>query len=65
MLTKDDFRNYWELFKHKENFTRSKALFGTMRQIAEKHDASAAEVAINWLLKEKDIIPIPGAKKES
>lgn len=65
ILTKDDFRNYWELFKNKENFTRSKVLFETMRQIAEEHDVSPAEVAINWLLKEKDIIPIPGAKKMS
>jgi aryl-alcohol dehydrogenase-like predicted oxidoreductase len=65
ILSKDDFRNYWELFKHKENFTRSKVLFETIRQIAEEHDVSPAEVAINWLLKEKDIIPIPGAKKKS
>ena len=64
ILAKDDFRNYWELFKHKENF-RSKVLFETIRQIAEEHEVSPAEVAINWLLKEKDIIPIPGAKKES
>ena len=64
ILAKDDFRNYWELFKHKENFTRSRVLFETVRQIAEEHEVSPAEVAINWLLKE-DIIPIPGAKKES
>jgi aryl-alcohol dehydrogenase-like predicted oxidoreductase len=63
-LPKDDFRNHWELFRHKENFARSKTLFETMRQIAEEHGASPAEVAINWLLREEDIIPIPGAKKE-
>jgi len=65
VLPKDDFRNYWELFKHKENFTRSQLLFETIRQIAEEHDVSPAEVAVNWLLKEEDIIPIPGAKKKS
>ena len=65
ILAKNDFRNHWELFRHKENFTRSKVLFETIRQIAEEHDASPAEVAINWLLKEKDVIPIPGAKKKS
>jgi myo-inositol catabolism protein IolS len=65
MLAKNDFRNYWELFKHKENLTRSKVLFETIRQIAEEHDVGPAEVAINWLLREKDIIPIPGAKKKS
>jgi aryl-alcohol dehydrogenase-like predicted oxidoreductase len=65
ILPKDDFRNHWELFKHKENFTRCQMLFETMRQIAEEHDVSPAEVAINWLLREEDIIPIPGAKKKS
>jgi diketogulonate reductase-like aldo/keto reductase len=40
-------------------------LFETIRQIAEEHDVSPAEVDINWLLREKDIIPIPGAKKKS
>ena len=65
ILPENDFRNHWELFKHKENFTRSQTLFETMRHIAEEHDVSPAEVAINWLLREEDIIPIPGAKKES
>jgi aryl-alcohol dehydrogenase-like predicted oxidoreductase len=65
ILTKNDFRNHWELFKHKENFTRSQVLFEAIRQIAEEHEVSPAEVAINWLLREKDIIPIPGAKKKS
>ena len=36
-----------------------------MREIAENHDVSSAEVAINWLLKDKEVIPIPGAKKRS
>jgi myo-inositol catabolism protein IolS len=64
-LAQNDFRNYWELFKHKENFTRSQVLFETIRQIAKEYSVSPAEVAINWLLKEEDIIPIPGAKKKS
>jgi aryl-alcohol dehydrogenase-like predicted oxidoreductase len=29
-----------------------------MRQVAEEHEVSPAEIAINWLLREKDIIPI-------
>lgn len=36
-----------------------------MREIAENHDVSPAEIAINWLLKDKEVIPIPGAKKRS
>jgi len=65
VLPEHDFRNHWELFKHKENFARSQVLFETLRQIAEEHDVAPAEVAINWLLKDEDVIPIPGAKKKS
>ena len=36
-----------------------------MREIAENHDVSPAEIAINWLLKDKEVISIPGAKKRS
>ncbi len=65
IFPENDFRKNLELFKDKENFNRSQKLFETMRQIAKKNDVSPAEVAINWLLKDKDIIPIPGAKKKS
>ncbi|MFX0204996.1 MAG: aldo/keto reductase, partial [Candidatus Hodarchaeota archaeon] len=65
IFPENDFRNSWELFKHKENFIRSQELFETMRQIANQNNVSPAEVAINWLLKDKDIIPIPGAKTKS
>jgi len=61
----NDFRNNWELFRHKENFESSRGLFTLMREIAENHNVSPAEVAINWLLKDKEVIPIPGAKKRS
>ncbi|MHA1126627.1 MAG: aldo/keto reductase [Candidatus Heimdallarchaeota archaeon] len=57
-----DFRNYWELFRHKENFINSRDLFLTLKEIAKNHDVSSSEVAINWLLKDKEVIPIPGAK---
>lgn len=53
ILAKNDFRNHWELFKHKENFTKSQVLFEAIRQIAEERDVSPAEVAINWLLRER------------
>ncbi len=61
----NDFRNNYSLFKHKENFKHSRELFQLMREIAENHNVTPAEVAINWLLKDNDIIPIPGAKKIS
>ncbi|MCK5298561.1 MAG: aldo/keto reductase [Candidatus Heimdallarchaeota archaeon] len=61
----NDFRNQYELFRHKENFDRSQELFEALREIAVNHDVSPSEVAINWLLKDKEVIPIPGAKKRS
>jgi len=61
----NDFRNQYELFRHKENFDRSQKLFEALREIAANHDVIPAEVAINWLLKDKEVIPIPGAKKRS
>ena len=60
-----DFRNQWELFRHKENFDSSQELFSIMKEIAKNHEVSPAEVAINWLLKDDFVIPIPGAKKRS
>ncbi len=65
IFPENDFRNYDPLFRNKENFSKSKELFELMRAIAEKHDVSPAEVTINWLLKDNDIIPIPGAKKKN
>ena len=36
-----------------------------LHTIAEEHDVGPAEVAINWLLREEDIVPIPRAEKGS
>jgi len=61
----NDFRNQYELFRHKENFDSAQELFVALREIAANHDVSPSEVAINWLLKDEEVIPIPGAKKRS
>ena len=43
---------------------RSDPLRRTLGEIAERHQASAAQVALNWLLaRDPCIIPIPGATK--
>ena len=34
-----------------------------MREIAGNHNVTPSEVAINWLLKDNDIIPIVGTKE--
>lgn len=33
-----------------------------LRQIGEKYDRTPAQVALNWLIAQGDVIPIPGAK---
>ncbi|MDQ1158129.1 aryl-alcohol dehydrogenase-like predicted oxidoreductase [Sphingomonas sp. SORGH_AS 950] len=47
-----------------ENFDRNMALVEVVKQIAAAHDASAAQVALAWLLAQgDDIVPIPGSKR--
>ncbi|NHJ87963.1 MAG: aldo/keto reductase [Asgard group archaeon] len=62
-FSENDFRNYDPHFKNKENLVQAKPLFDLMKVIAKNHNATPAEVAINWLLKDDFVIPIPGAKK--
>jgi diketogulonate reductase-like aldo/keto reductase len=33
-----------------------------MKTIGDKHNADISQVALNWLLKDEGVIPIPGAK---
>jgi len=33
-----------------------------MREIGQKHDKTPAQVALNWLISQGNVIPIPGAK---
>ncbi|NHJ87043.1 MAG: aldo/keto reductase, partial [Asgard group archaeon] len=56
----NDYRKHSELYRHKENFDYTRELFVALREIAATHEVTPAEVAINWLLKDDDIIPIPG-----
>ncbi|WP_440978656.1 aldo/keto reductase [Sphingomonas pseudosanguinis] len=47
-----------------ENFDRNMKVVEVVRQIAAAHDASAAQVALAWLLAQgDDIVPIPGSKR--
>ncbi|HKE27937.1 MAG TPA: aldo/keto reductase [Bryobacteraceae bacterium] len=49
-----------------ENFDANVRAAETVRQIAARRDATAAQVAIAWLLhKGEDIVPIPGTKRRS
>jgi aryl-alcohol dehydrogenase-like predicted oxidoreductase len=37
-------------------------LFSALQQIGEKYDRTPAQVALNWLIAQGNVIPIPGAK---
>ena len=46
------------------NFDANMALVGVVQVVAERHAASAAQVALAWLLAQgDDIVPIPGCKR--
>ncbi len=49
-----------------ENFDRNLKLVDVVKTIAAAHDASAAQVALAWLLAQgDDIVPIPGSKRRA
>ena len=49
-----------------ENFAQNLELLEALRAVAAAHDASAAQVAIAWVLaRGEDIVPIPGTKRIS
>jgi len=46
-----------------DNFTHNLGLLGPLREIAQAHKASMAQVALSWILAQgDDIVPIPGNK---
>jgi len=44
-----------------ENLVRSQPLLAVLREIADAHDASCAQVALAWLIRRPNVIAIPGA----
>lgn len=49
-----------------ENFDRNMKVVEVVKGIAAAHDASAAQVALAWLLAQgDDIVPIPGSKRRA
>lgn len=60
---KEDLRSRHPLFKNKNNLKQVLTVVAVIREIAEKHNATVAQIALSWLLKMDDMFPIPGAKK--
>lgn len=61
-FAQEDRRLKLPMFRNSENLEYIQPLLSTMAEIGKKHDASVSQVALNWLLKFDNVIPIPGAK---
>ncbi|MBD1874514.1 aldo/keto reductase [Nodosilinea sp. FACHB-131] len=44
------------------NLTKLKPLIQALKEIGEKHERTSAQVALNWLVAQGNVLPIPGAK---
>lgn len=60
----DDVRRGNKLFKD-ENIRQISRVLDVLRKIANRRGKTVAQVALNWLLKDVFVIPIPGAKNPS
>jgi len=63
-LPADDRRHKKALFHNKENIEKLQPLMELLKEIGYKNNADIAQVALNWLLKFDNVIPIPGAKSK-
>ncbi|KTW13700.1 aldo/keto reductase [Sphingomonas sanguinis] len=64
-LPEDDYRRNDPRYSE-ENFDRNMQLVEVVKGIAAAHEASAAQVALAWLLAQgDDIVPIPGSKRRA
>ncbi|MCK5290769.1 MAG: aldo/keto reductase [Thermoplasmata archaeon] len=61
-LDEKDYRRNDPLFMNKENLGEAQKLISVMREVGASHEATPAEVALNWLLKSDDVFPIFGSK---
>jgi len=46
----------------KEGLQKIESVISLLRQLGEKHGHTPAQVALNWLIAQGNVIPIPGAK---
>ena len=60
-IPRGDVREGNELFAPK-NLEAVKEVLSLLRSLGEKYSKTPAQIALNWLLSKKDVIPIPGAK---
>ena len=44
-----------------ESFARAEPLLRALREIAEAHDATPAQIALAWTIRDPQVVAIPGA----
>jgi aryl-alcohol dehydrogenase-like predicted oxidoreductase len=44
-----------------DTLERGAALFASLREVADAHDATAAQVALAWTIRHSNVVAIPGA----
>ncbi|MEM3669603.1 MAG: aldo/keto reductase, partial [Nitrososphaerota archaeon] len=49
----------------KENLKRLQPLISILREIASRRGKTPAQVALNWLIRKKEVVAIPGVKRQS
>ncbi|MGB3682418.1 MAG: aldo/keto reductase [Rubrobacteraceae bacterium] len=47
-----------------QNLKKIEPVVNILREIGEAHDKQPAQVALNWLITQRNVVPIPGAKNE-
>jgi len=47
-----------------QNLKKIEPVLNILREIGEAHDKAPAQVALNWLIRQRNAFPIPGAKNE-
>jgi aryl-alcohol dehydrogenase-like predicted oxidoreductase len=62
-LAEDDFRRHNPRFQG-ENFQRNLDLVARVRELADEHNCTPAQLALAWVLHQgTDVVPIPGTKR--
>lgn len=61
-LAENDRRRDMPRYKE-DNFAHNFALLDTLKAVAEEKGASAAQIALTWLMAQGGVIPIPGAHR--
>lgn len=62
-LPNSDYRHYDPRFAS-QNYQQNTAIVRALEQVAQRHEATSAQIALAWLLHQgSDIVPIPGTKR--